>query len=72
MNVTNADFKAIENALRILPHGKDFDKLDKDTQAIIVDADETMLKLYRKKKETNKRTLDYINEKRKTNKNYAR
>ena len=72
MNMTNADFEAIEKALRLLPEGKEFDKLDKGTQDIIVNAEVVMVKLYKKRKADNKRTADYIANKRKTNKNYAR
>ncbi len=72
MNLTNNDFLAIEKALALLPHGEDFNNLTKETQEIIIKADQVMINLYKKKKANNKRTADYIAEKRKTNKNYAR
>ena len=72
MNMTNADFKAIEKALMLLPNGEEFRKLDKETQDIITDAEVAMVKLCRKRRLAREKTAAYIAEKRKTNKNYAR
>lgn len=72
MNITNSDFEAIEKALKLLPHGEAFNALSDDEQKTIIDAEMTMIMLYRKKKANNKRVAEYIAEKRKTNKNYAR
>lgn len=72
MYITNDQFAALEKALDLLPKGEDFNRLDKETQNIIYNADKTMLVLQRKKKKDNKRVAEYIKEKRKTNKNYAR
>lgn len=72
MNITNSDFKAIEKALELLPHGEAFNDLSEDEQKTILTAEMIMIKLYRKKKANNKRVAEYIAEKRKTNKNYAR
>lgn len=41
-------------------------------EALKADIKMIMIKLYRKKKAYNKRVAEYIAEKRKTNKNYAR
>ena len=72
MFLTNKDFKAIEKALELLPQGEAFKNLDKESQDIIVNASVTMVSLLKKKEKNNKRTAEYIAEKRKVNKNYAR
>ena len=72
MNVTNSDFEAIKKALELLPHGVELKALSDDEQKTIINADAIMIKLYKKKKAGNKRTAEYIAEKRKTDKNYAR
>ena len=72
MNMTNADFKAIEKALNLLPSGEELQKQDKETQDTIIDAYVVMLKLCKKRRQANARTAAYIAEKRKDNKNYAR
>lgn len=72
MFLTNAEFEAIKKALELLPHGEEFENLDKESQDIIVNADSTMIRLLKKKKANNKKVAEYIADKRKTNKNYAR
>lgn len=72
MNITNKEFEAIEMALKLLPRGDEFKNLPRETQDIIVNADATMVNLVRKKNANNKRTAEYIANKRKENKNYAR
>lgn len=72
MFLTNAEFEAIKNALELLPHGEKFENLDKESQNIIVNADSTMIGLLKKKKANNKKVAEYIADKRKNNKNYAR
>lgn len=72
MNITNKEFETIKKALELLPHGLDFENLPKETQDTIVRADTTMVNLLQKKKKSNKRTAEYIANKRKENKNYAR
>lgn len=72
MNMTNADFKAIEKALQLLPQGDDFKRLDAEAQETIRRADLVMANLYKKKQKTNQRTAQYIAKKREDNKNYAR
>lgn len=72
MNITKAQFKAIEDALRLLPQGDAFKALTPDAQAIISDADKVLIDLDKKRKRDNKRTAEYIAEKRKTNPDYAR
>lgn len=72
MNITNKDFEAIEKAVLLLPAGEAFSRLNKETQQIIIDADVVLTKLIHKKKEQNRKTAEYIAERRKTDKNYAR
>jgi len=72
MNLTNSDFEAISKALQLLPSGEQFRELDPDIQLIIIQADMTMANLIKKKKQVNKRTAQYIAEKRILDKNYAR
>ena len=72
MYLTNKNFEAIEKALRLLPHGKEFDQLDKENQDIIVNAEVVMVELLKKKNASNEKTAKYIADKRKINKNYAR
>lgn len=72
MNITNSDFKTIEKALMLLPHGEEFEALTDEQQNIIVKADVTMVKLLKKKKKDVARQTKYINEKRSINKNYGR
>jgi len=72
MNMTNADFKAIEEALALLPQGEAFDALPKKDQDTIIQADIVMVNLLRKKKKDVARQVAYINNKRKQNPNYGR
>jgi len=72
MFITNKDFETIKKALELLPHGEDFNGLSKEKQDIIVNADATMVNLLKKKEKDNKRTAEYVADKRKINKNYAR
>ena len=72
MYLTNEEFNAIKKALELLPHGEEFNNLDKGNQNIIVNADTTMINLLKKKKANNKKVAEYIADKRKSNKNYAR
>lgn len=72
MNITNKEFEAIEMALKLLPRGDEFKNLPRETQDTIVRADTTMVNLLQKKKKSNKRTAEYVANKRKENKNYAR
>lgn len=72
MNITKAQFKAIEDAIRLLPQGDAFKALSPEVQAIISDADKVLIDLDKKRKRDNKRTAEYIAEKRKSNPDYAR
>lgn len=72
MNMTNTDFKTIEEALKLLPHGEEFNKLPEETQNIIVKADVTMVNLLKKKKRDNKRIRDDLRKRRAENKAYGR
>ena len=70
MNVTNNDFQVISDALEIL---KDFEGvLSPRRREILENAEGIMEKLNKKKEKDNARIAQYIAEKRKTNKNYAR
>jgi hypothetical protein len=70
--LTKEEFKAIEKALMLLPNGEEFRKLNKEEQDIIVNANVTMINLLKKRKKNNKKTAEYIAEKRKKDSNYAR
>lgn len=72
MNITNADFSILEQAIMLLPQGEEFEALSTEKQHIIIEADIVLCKLIRKRKEDNKRIAEYIAERRKTDKNYAR
>ena len=72
MNITKSDFLAIEQALRLLPQGPAFMALSDEEQAIISEADRVMMALYKKGVRNNKRTAQYIANKRKDDPNYAR
>lgn len=49
MNITNKDFNTIKKALELLPTGEEFNKLSKENQDIIVNADTVMVNLLKKK-----------------------
>lgn len=66
------EFDAILKALELLPSGDAFNALPKNQQDVICKADEIMIKLYRRQRDSNRKTAAYIAEKRKTDKNYAR
>lgn len=72
MNITNSQMKALMDVYAILPHDRDFANLPKHKQDIIVRYDVVLLDLMKKKIKDNKRTAEYIANKRKENKNYAR
>lgn len=72
MNITNEDFKTIEEALKLLPRGDEFNNLPKEKQETIVNADLVMVNLLKKRKANNERTAKYIASKRVNDKNYAR
>ena len=72
MNITKAQFKVLEDALQLLPQGDAFKALPPEVQTIISEADKIMIDLDKKRKRDNKRTAEYIAEKRKTNPDYAR
>lgn len=72
MNITTAQFKALEDALRLLPQGDAFKALTPEEQTTIAEADKVLIDLIKKRRRDNKRTAEYIAEKRKTNPNYAR
>lgn len=72
MYLTNEEFDAIKKALELLPHGKAFAILKEEAQDIITSADAVMVGLLKKKKTNNKKVAEYIADKRKSNKNYAR
>lgn len=72
MYLTNEEFNAIEKALELLPNGNAFVGLSEEKQNIIVNADRVMVNLLKKKKANNKKVAEYIADKRKDNKNYAK
>lgn len=72
MQIKKDEFEAIENALMLLPCGEWFKRLNDETQTIIINADVAMVNILKRKKKSNKKTAEYIAERRKTDKNYAR
>lgn len=72
MNVTNKQYEALKAAIYMLPSGDAFTALPKEEQDTITEAWKVLMDLYRKKKASNKKTADYIANKRKADKNYAR
>lgn len=72
MNITNKQYEALKAAIYLLPSGDAFTALPKEEQDTIVAAQVVLMDLYRKKKASNKKTADYIANRRKTDKNYAR
>lgn len=71
MNITNKDFKAIEAALQTITPER-FKQLTPEEQQAVIMADNTMVNLLKKQKANNKRTAEYIANKRVNDKNYAR
>ena len=72
MNITNTQFERIKAIYSIIPAGRDFFKQDATTQEIILYFDQTIKQLDAKRAADNKRISQYIANKRKNNKNYAR
>lgn len=72
MQITLKQFKTVEKALALLPNGEDFNRLDEETQMIIVDAEVSLVRVLQRYKKEKKHTAEVIAERRKTNKNYAR
>lgn len=72
MNITNKQYEALKAAIYLLPSGDAFTALPKEEQDTIVAAQMVLMDLYRKKKASNKKTADYIANRRKADKNYAR
>lgn len=72
MNITKKDFEAIRDALALLPHGAPFEALPQEDRDTITRADAVMMELLKKRRRDNARTAQYIAERRKTNRNYAR
>ena len=72
MQLTLEQYNAICKAIELLPKGKRFNALPEEKQYIISKADTELLNIYNRYKKEKRRTADYIAEKRKTDKNYAR
>lgn len=72
MFLKNSEYDRLERVRNILPQGIEYDALSKDEQDIITDFDCLLMELYKRKKECNRKTAEYIAKRRKTNKNYAR
>ena len=68
----NDDYDKLKNLFDILPRGDEFKKLSIEEQDTIISAEVVMIKLIKQKKETNKKVAEYIADKRKIDKNYAR
>lgn len=72
MFITNKQFTAIENALKLLPQAEEFEALTEEQKQTILEADRVMIDLWMKQKQANEKTARIIAEKRKANKNYGR
>lgn len=72
MNIRVDEFNALQEAIMMLPVGDEFSKLPKEKQSVIINADTALCEIWSRHKKQNRKTADYIAEKRKTNKNYAR
>lgn len=68
MYLSVKDFKTIENALKVI----NYDTLSDDDREKVISADCVLMKLIKQRKESNSKIAQYIAEKRKINKNYAR
>ena len=72
MNLKTSEYELLKKISSLLPAQSDFERLPKEDQEIIVKYDALLIDLYRRKQESNHKTAQYIAEKRKDNKNYAR
>lgn len=70
--LSNEQFDKLKKAVELLPYGEGFRALTENEQNVIVSAEAVLLDLIRQKKEENKKIAEYIAERRKTDKNYAR
>lgn len=72
MQITLEQFKTVEKAFALLPHGEEFNRLNAETQETITNAEIALIKVLQRYKKEKKHTAEVIAERRKTNKNYAR
>ena len=71
--LTNKQWDAVVDVVwYLLPEIRDFKTLTEEQQNKIIRADIAIVEATKRKREMNKRTANYIAEKRKDNKNYAR
>lgn len=68
----NDDYDKLKNLFDVLPRGDEFKKLSIEEQNTIISAEEVMIRLIKQKRDTNRKIADYIADKRKVDKNYAR
>lgn len=71
MFLSKKQYDSIQEKLKEF-QGKDFEKLNHRQQLAIYDIADILGDVMDLHKKQNRKTADYINEKRKTNKNYAR
>ena len=77
MFIKKSEFEAIASVLfnqsgDFVPQGAEFENLPKEQQEAIVKADTAIVNILKRHKAQNRKTADYIANKRKQNKNYAR
>ncbi len=66
------EFKAIEKARNILLSTEQFKMLSEEEQNIIIQADVALVKIWKRYKKDNERQKNYVADKRKSNKDFAR
>ena len=72
MFIKKNEFETLKAISRLLPNGEDFEALPEADRAIITTFDTLLVNLHKRQQASNRKTADYIAEKRKINKNYAR
>lgn len=72
MYLKTEEFKAIEKALKMLPHGKNFERLRQQNKDIIIEAETAMLHCLKRNKRSNERQRIYLSGKRAVDKDYGR
>lgn len=72
MQVLNNEMRNIENCIDRLVEFADYNKMPEWLQDLVIKTDVSRLHIHKRLKKQNRRTADYIAEKRLTDKNYGR
>lgn len=72
MYIKKWEYETLLKISALLPSGDVFEALPEADKAIITTYDALLVNLHKRQQESNRKTAEYIAEKRKTNKNYAR